>query len=352
MSGTGDSLQTMLNDILMEHSNKGTKLMDSSLNEEVRLMMKAKLANILLEKLKLRSLEKFKASREIQNSFENAVHTTWKKPLDLLDLLLNICLEVSSDFASSFEKGASSNRDYVLQALVKLQANACLIFNEILHLLKRGFPNGAQSHWRPLHEMVCVAYFISDHDNEVAKRFLDYKAIEAYFQAEDLRKHQKNLDYESLSETDFKTVKKDYEEIQKTYGDDFVKKSNYPFGWIPRDALKKRSFEELEKSTKLDLFRPYYDLAGYNLHGRQNALVLKLGTTKNKKKPTVIPIGPSNYGLASPGKSAAISLGQITSCLLMAESGVKRLVIVETLRNLVDEICDAFSEIEAEFGRD
>lgn len=207
MSRTIDSLQTILDDIMMEHSNKGTKLMDSSLNEEVRLMMKAKLANTLLERLKLRSLEKLKASRKIQNTFEDAVHTTWRKPLDLLDLLLNICLEVSSDLTSSFEKGASSKHDYVLQALLELQANACLVFNEILHLLKSGFPSGAQSHWRTLHEMVCMAYFISEHDNKVAKRFLDYKMVEAYFQAQDLRKHQNNLDCRSFSETDFKAVK-------------------------------------------------------------------------------------------------------------------------------------------------
>ena len=352
MSDTGDTLLTILDDIVMDKSSNYAKLMDSALNEEIRLMVKAEVANVLLERLKLRRLDKLEASKEIEYTFEDAVRTTWRKPFNLSDLLLNVCLEVSSNCTSNFEKDTSSKRDYVLQALTKLQSNACLIFNEILHLLKSGFPSGAQLHWRTLHEMVCISYFIFEHDNEMAKRFLDYEAVEAYFQAEDFRKHQKKMDCEPLSNSDFKTLKKGFATIKKTYGADFVKKSNYPFGWIPRDTLKVRSLKEIEKSAKLDIFRPYYDLAGYNLIGGQNGLIFKPGKRKNKKKPVVIPVGPSNYGLANPGKSAAISLGQITSCLLRSGSGVKRLVIIEALHNLVEEICNTFSEIDAEFGKD
>jgi hypothetical protein len=352
MSDTGDTLQTILDGIVMDKSNNYAKLMNSALNEEIRLMVKAEVANVLLERLKLRRLDKLEASKEIENTFEDAVRTTWRKPFNLSDLLLNICLEISGNYTSNFKKDTSSERDYVLQALAKLQSNACLIFNEMLHLLKSGFPSGAQLHWRTLHEMVCVSYFIFEHDNKLAKRFLDYEAVEAYFQAKDFRTHQKRMDYEPLSSTDLKTLKKGFATMKKTYGADFVKKSNYPFGWIPRDTLKVRSLKEIEKFVKLDMFRPYYDLAGYNLIGGQNGLIFKPGTRKSKKNRLVIPVGPSNYGLADPGKSAAISLGQITSCLLRSGSGVKRLVIIEALHNLVEEICNSFSEIDAEFGKE
>jgi len=351
MNSADESLQNILDNILMEHSNNGTKLMDSALNEEVRIMVKAKLANVLLERLKSRVMDKLETSREIEQEFEAAVYRTWRKPLDLLDLLFNVSIEVSSDFTSESGGGASSKRDYVHEALAGQQANACLVFNEILHLLKSGFPSGAHAHWRTLHEIVCVSYFISKHEDAVAKRFLDYDAVEAYFQAEAIHEHQQNVECTSLSESDFKALKKGFKAMEKTYGADFAKKSNYPYGWIPRSVLKTRSLKEIERSVKLDTFRPYYDLAGYNVHGGQKGLPFKLGIMKNKNKHVVISVGPSNYGLADPGKSAAISLGQVTACLLMSESGVKRLVIVEALRNLVDEICDAFSEIEAEFGK-
>jgi hypothetical protein len=100
------------------------------------------------------------------------------------------------------------------------------------------------------------------------------------------------------------------------------------------------------------LLRPYYDLAGYNVYGGPKGLIFKLGTMNRETENTVVPLGPSNYGLADPGKSAAISLGQVTARLLLSKSTVKRLVVVEALRNLVDEICDAFCEIQAEFSND
>lgn len=352
MSGTYDSMEMILDNILREHVSNGDKLIDSALNEEIRALIKAKLANVLLERLKSRGLDKLEASKEIEKEFEAAVLITWKKPLDLLDLLLNICLEVANEFTTEYGSGTSSKHSYVRSALAVQQANACLIFNEILHLLKSGFPSGAHSHWRTLHEIACVSYFISKHREDIAKRFLDYEAVERYFQAEAIHEHQQKMDCTSLPESGFKALKREFKKMGKTYGADFVKKVNYPYGWVPRTVLKTRSLKEIERSVGLDTFRPYYDLAGYSVHGGQNGLVFKLGVMKNKNKRVVIPVGPSNYGLADPGKSAAISLGQVTACLLMADSGIKRLVVVEALRNLVDEICDAFCEIEAEFGKD
>jgi hypothetical protein len=351
MTRTDDSMGMILDDILKEYASDGDKLLDSALNEEIRMMVKARLADAFLERLKVRLLNKLKTSKEIEWEFEDTVLITWKKPLELLDLLLNICLEVSNDFISKSEIATSSNRNHVQEALVKQQANACLVFNEILHLLKSGFPIGANSLWRTLHEIACVSYFISEHGDDVAKRFLDYETVEIYFQAEAVSKHQQNIECSSLSERDIKSMKKEVAALKKTYGADYTKKSNYPYGWIPRTVMKTRSLKELERSVKLDVFRPYYDLAGYNVLSGQNGLIFTLGIMKSKKKRLIMPVGPTNYGLGEPGKSSAISLGQITSSLLLTENGIKKQVIIEALRNLVDEICDAFSKIEAEFGR-
>ena len=222
MSGAPESLQTILENIIKEHSSNGMELMDSTLNDEIRMLMKAKIANVLLERLKSRIVDKLEMSREIEKEFEAAVLSTWKKPLDLLDLLLNICLEISNDFKLECET-SSSKSDFIREALAKQHANACLVFNEILHLLKSGFPSGALLHWKTLHEIVCVSYFISKHGKDMAKRFLDYEAVEAYLQAEAIHEHQKNIDCGSLSQRDFKTLKKDCQAMKKLYGPDFVR---------------------------------------------------------------------------------------------------------------------------------
>ena len=351
MSGSDESLKRILDNILKEHERDGTRLMDSSLNEEVRVLIKAKLANVLLEKLKSKVLNNLEASREIEMEFETAVYRTWKKPLDLMALLLNICLEVASELDAGYGGKPLMKQSCVQAALASQQANACLVFNEILHLLKSGFPSGAHLHWKTLHETACVSYFISHHGEEIAKRFLDYEVVENYFQAEAIYEHQQKMDCTYLSEGDFKALRKKFASMKRKYGSDFVKKSNYPYGWIPRTVLKTRSLREIEKAVKLDILRPYYDLASSNSYGGSRGLIFKLGFMGNENKSMVFPVGPSNYGLADPGRSAAISLGQITARRLLSEPGVKISLIIEALRNLVEEICDAFCAIQEEFGK-
>jgi len=351
MSGSDESLKRILDNILKEHERDGTRLMDSSLNEEVRVLIKAKLTNVLLEKLKSKVLNNLEASREIEMEFETAVYRTWKKPLDLMALLLNICLEVASELDAGYGGKPLMKQSCVQAALASQQANACLVFNEILHLLKSGFPSGAHLHWKTLHETACVSYFISHHGEEIAKRFLDYEVVENYFQAEAIYEHQQKMDCTYLSEGDFKALRKKFASMKRKYGSDFVKKSNYPYGWIPRTVLKTRSLREIEKAVKLDILRPYYDLASSNSYGGSRGLIFKLGFMGNENKSMVFPVGPSNYGLADPGRSAAISLGQITARRLLSEPGVKISLIIEALRNLVEEICDAFCAIQEEFGK-
>jgi hypothetical protein len=354
MSNTDDSLQMILDDILSKYASTGKKTTDSAVNvenEEIREIM-LKSATFLLKRLKSEAPARLEARKGIEEEFEAAVLRTWRKPLDLLDLLLYISLEVASDFNSECKSETSSKHRYIQTTLAKQQANACLAFNEIVHLLKSGFPSGAHSHWRILHEIACVSYFISKHGEDIAKRFLDYEGVESYFQAQAIYEHQQKMECNLLSENDLKAVKRKFNKMKKTYGSDFVKKTNYPYGWIPRTVLKTRSLREIEKSVKLDVFRPFYDSASYNVYGGPKGLMFNLGIMKNKHKSVVLPVGPSNYGLADPGKGAAISLGQVTACLLLSDSTVKRLVIVEALRNLVDEICDAFCEIQAEFNKE
>lgn len=351
MNGKDETLQSILGHILREYEDDGMKLMDSALHENVRQLIKSKLANVLLVRLKSGVINTIEAGKEIEKEFEAAVYRTWKKPLDLLTLLLNICLEVASGITLDHEIEKSEKRSYVETALAKQQTNACLVFNEIIHLLKSGFPSGAHSLWRILHEIVCVSYLISKHGEDIAKRFLDYEEVESYFHADAIYEHQQKMDCIYLSEKDFKILKKKLAKMEKTYGSDFVKKSNYPYGWIPRTVLKKQSLREIEKVVQLGMHRPYYDLANYTLYTGSKALIFRLGMIKRDNKDLVFPVGPSNYGLADPGKSAAISLGQITACLLAAESDIESLVIIEALRNLVDEICDAFCAIQEEFGK-
>lgn len=353
MSYADDMLKIIVDDILSDYNNSDGKKANSIVDEkdEEAREMAVKSADVLLKRLKTKVPEKLDAGKGIEEEFEAAVFLTWKKPFDLMNLLFYLCLEVANEFNPWQEHQRSSKTNYVREALFGQQANACLVFNEIVHLLKSGFPSGAHSHWRALHEIACVSYFISKHGEDVAKEFLDYKAVENYYQVQAIYEHQQRMKCETLSENDFEEIKKAFNKVRKRYGSDFVKKTNYPYGWVPRSILKTRSLKEIEKSVKLDMLRPFFDMASYNVHGGSKGLMFTVGFIKNKDKSVAAPVGPNNYGLAGPSKSAAISLGQVTACLLLSESSFRNMVIVEVLRSLVDEICDAFCEIQAEFGK-
>jgi hypothetical protein len=351
MSSTDDSLKLILENILSEYPSAGMELPASKIVEPEVVDVTSKSAAILLKRLKSRGLTKSEVGRGVETEFEEAVHMTWRKPLDLLDLLLDISLEITVEFTSEGEN-KKSKHDYVQPTLLKLQTNACLVFTEIVRLLKSGFLDGAVLLWKSLHEMVCIAYFVSKHGDDMAKRYLDYEVVENYYQALAIQDHQKVMGCESLSEKDLRAFKQLFDKMKKLYGSDFVKKSNYPYGWVPASVLKARSLKELEKSVGLDMLRPYYDVASYNVLGGPQGLMFKLGLLRTGRKSLAPVVGPSNFGLANPGRSAAISLGQITSCLLTVKPTLERLVVVEAMRTLVDEICYAFSEIEEEFFKE
>jgi hypothetical protein len=348
MSGAEDSLKLILAKVLSDYASADMELPASKIGESEVVEVTSKSAALLLERLKSRAVAKSEARNWVETEFEQAVHMTWRKPFDLLDLLLDVSLEVSGEFASEGEN-KKSKREYLQPALLRIQTNACLVFTEIVRLLKSGFPDGAVVLWKSLHEIVCIAYFISKHGDTMAKRYLDYEVVENYYQALAIQDHQKVMGVESLSERDFHAFEQLFNKIRKLYGSDFIKKSNYPYGWVPSNVLKARSLRELEKSVGLDMLRPYYDVASYNVLGGPQGLMFKLGLLRSNRKSLAPVVGPSNYGLADPGRSAAISLGQITSCLLTVKPTLKRLVVVEAMRTLVDEICNAFSEIEEEF---
>lgn len=52
--------------------------------------------------------------------------------------------------------------------------------SEVGALLRSGFATGAMTRWRTLHELAVTAFFIAEHDDEVANRFLAYDIVERF----------------------------------------------------------------------------------------------------------------------------------------------------------------------------
>ncbi len=333
--------------VLQALKDSGKKIPANKIPEVVQEVISKTIpesADVLLKELKSKSSQMLKERRRYGQGFEKRLFQRWKKPIDLLETFLVIALEAGAEFNKEYRDEASKTNNYKFDVLTRLHARGCQIGSEILSLLKHGFADGAYARWRTLHEIACVSFFIWEHGQDAAKRFLQYEIIVSYRQALAYQKHCRELGYEPLSEKELAEIKKARASICKIYGKDF--RQEYPYGWISKKILKKRSFTEIEKHVKLDKLRPYYNMACYNIHSGPKGILFKLGLIQDRSKRELLLAGPSNFGLADPGQSAAISLCQITTCLLSTKPTMMGLITIRAMQNLVPEICEAFCEIQ------
>jgi hypothetical protein len=98
---------------------------------------------------------------------------------------------------------------------------------------------------------------------------------------------------------------------------------------------------DIEADVGLDYMRPYYKMASNNVHANPQGILFKLGLIPEIGD--ILLTGPSNLGLTDPGHCTAISLLQITTNLLTtAEPNMDRIVILQILSALTNEIGEAF----------
>ena len=301
-------------------------------------------AEVLLKTLKSSSKKMLKESRSYSRRFEERLFKRWKKPIDLLEMLLAISYEVGDEFNSKYREEACRTNDYVFDVLTRLHARSCQIGFEILALLKSGLADGAHARWRTLHEIAVISFFITEHGQSVAERFLHFEIIEAHKAAVEYQKYCHELGYEPFTNKELHLIGKMRANVIKTYERGFSK--NY--GWIPENILSRRDFAEIEKSVKLDKHRPYYRLACHNVHSGPKGIKFRLGLIQNSSMGPIILAGPSNFGLADPGQGMAISLVQITTRLLTIRPTMERLITIMAIQKLVDEICAAFVEVQSQ----
>ena len=286
--------------------------------------------------------------RSYQSKFEERLLERWKKPIDLLELLLAVCLEAGAELNDEYRPEASRSNDYVFHVLTGLHARGCQIACEILALLKSGLADGAHARWRTLHEIAVISYFTKDHGQDVAKRYLEYGIVETFEDAREYQKHCREIGYEPFTDKEMKVIQERYDSVIGVYGKEFGEH----YGWIPRKILSTRNFAEIEKSQKFDRLRPYYKWACHGVHSGPKSISTKLGLMKTAYQNPVLLADPSNFGLADPGQSAAISLCQITVCLLSTKPTIERAAEMMAIERLTEEISSVFCDVQKEIERE
>ena len=315
---------------------KVTKNLDKLINNSL-----PEVAQLIRNSLKDSSRDMLDEHRLRRISFESRLLLRWRKPINLLRALQVIALESEEEFYKKVNADVVNNEPDKIKALISIHARACRITDEILCLLRGGFPDAAFARWRTLHELSVLSFFISENDNELSRRYLNYSVIDSYKEMKQYTFYQNTLGLEPLDEKAIKSLKCEKNNLIKKYGENYYNS----YGWAANVLSEnKLTFKGIEKWVGLDYLRPYYRLACNNIHSGAKGNFYNLGLIENNE--SVLLCGSSNYGLADAGQNTAISLQQICTVLLMQRTEYEHLVFAKVMEILTHEICEAFVKVQ------
>jgi hypothetical protein len=259
-------------------------------------------------------------------AFEYNMYRRWGKALNALEMLILLSFECGDNFNNFFREKAVAENDLVFEVLTRMHARACQVAYEIFTLLKSGYADGAHARWRCLHEITVVAVFIAEAGQETAESYFLHEKIDNYKEALSYNEHCNALGYDPIPEDELAEISQEKSLLVEKYGDGYYSAN----GWAVKALGKKKiDFIDIEKSVKLDHYRPYYKMACHNVHAGSKGIRFRLGLAFDVDD--ILLAGPSNVGLFDPGVGVARSLNQLTAQLMTYDPTFDSLVKAKVL---------------------
>ena len=338
-----DFISDLKQSLLEEHTDIHPDQMDAFVTDFIT-ESSTEAAESMTTIIKEESLSELEKSREKRLAFEARLWNRWKKPLELLEMLVRIASEVGDEFNRDFREEAKASTDLVFKSLTMIHARACQTSSAILALLRSGHADDAHARWRSLHEMAVIAFFIASKGQDIAERYLLHDVIQRYKLA---LKDRDNSEIPVLTEEEFEILECERNSLVRRFGKQFKR----DYGWASSAFDGKRvNFDDIERHVELNRMRPFYGMANDNVHVNSHGMYYRLGLCVSPGEALLA--GPSNAGLADPGHGTAISLFQITIALLQIKPGFSTIVFSKVGSAFVKEIGDAFLEVHEEMVKE
>lgn len=175
----------------------------------------------LLNGLKAHAAEMLADRCQIRLGFQKRQREKWGKPLDLLLMLMEAAREAGEEYNVTLQASPGVDRDFVFDTLRRLHARGCLLTSEILWLMEGGYASGAMARWRTLHEITVVGYFVKDHGQDVAERYLLHHEAEAYRAAVQYNEHMPVLGFDDFSDQELRQLQARRDALCQRFGDTF-----------------------------------------------------------------------------------------------------------------------------------
>lgn len=297
----------------------------------------------LLGTLKRSAPKMLREHAKLNRGFQARSYKRWKEGFDLLKMMLVMSSEVGTTFNVVHRPAAVHANDAQFEAIVNLHARALRVGEETYSLLLAGFPDGALSRWRTLHELAVIMTLLRDCEPLIAERFIRHRDVAAYKAMKQYREHQDRAKLTPISETELEESKVIADSVIAEYGQEM----RNDYGWAsPVLNIKRPTLYDLEKHVQLDHWRPRFAWACNEIHGAYAPDGTGLGVSECKVP--VLLTGPSNSGFTDPAHMVAVSLNVANAALLIKEPTVDVSIIMSALLLLSDEIGQAFNSVESE----
>lgn len=270
-------------------------------------------------------------------SFRRRLRKSWGISFDLLDMLYVLSLEAGSELNHQCILAGSRDIDSVLDVLLRIHARSCQVYAEITCLMQGGFASGAHARWRSLHELSATAFFIKKYGEPTATRFRDHEVVDSYRALLEYQRHCDQLCYEPASDDEVRRLTEMKDRMVAKYPGEYF---NEPYGWAGFALGKKvTGFALIEEASGIGHLRPQYKMASNWVHAQFKGTRFNIGLAD--ASPQVMLCGPADAGFCDPGQFAAISLAQVTTCLLTHVPDVQPLLVASILSELCEDIKSA-----------
>lgn len=274
------------------------------------------------------------------HDFAKRVRRRWKKPLDELELIWAISEEQGRLLNEALRPGAAEAQDYKFDALSRLHARSLLVAREIICLLESGYPDGALARWRSLHEHAVIAQFIGQSDADTAMRYLASFHFQSRKNAKQYNRYAQRANLKPFTDEEINQFDAICEGLKP-----LTRELEKDYGWAAA-ALGKRSPKllDLEEATGLDHWRPRYKWACQHTHAPHRPGTSMLGAAESEQE--VLLVGASNSGFVDPIQMTAISMGVVTTQLLLHEETLDNIVWLRVLNQLIEPLGELALETE------
>ena len=258
--------------------------------------------------------------RDENAQFEKRNLARWKPAFDHLEMMWHVASEIGELHGKEVQSRNEHDNDEVMAALAHIFPKALLIIQEIICLLKGGYPDGALTKWRSLHELSITAMYIRKRGQRAAVAYLVSFHFSALRSALQINEYSARTGIERFTDQEIADMKDRCTQAEILLGRTIPKLRD---GEWPRIAGL-NDFFAIERDVKMDHWRPWYRWASSAIHASHRPADKMLGLKDAKSSANLV--GSSNSGFVDPFQLTAITLSHVFTTYLRHSVNMDRMV--------------------------